>query len=349
MSALASPQMSRGRPAAACLPRLISCCTGLVSLLLTAAAHARADEAVVHVVRPGETLAAIADLYYGESKRENAIVAENALGADGGQAIVVGLRLIIPTVRYHRVQEGETWAALAERYYGDVRRAFVLIDANAAGAGKQPAAGAQLLIPHPLRYLGSSHDPVRQAAREFYDGSTKTIVMLRRFNGLKGSRGVRGDILLLPLANLVLSEQGKKLAQEQGKALADAADARDRQLSVHDELPALREHVQRGRYVEAVALANRLLGMGQLTGNQIVTIQRELGTALVALDREDLALAAFKALLEKQPDVELGLGDTSPRVLHVLDSAKRALADARSQSSRGSSRFGSQQPKAATP
>jgi hypothetical protein len=307
----------------------------LLACSLLWAAPSRAEEAVVHIVRPSETLAAIAELYYGDSHREAAIVAENALGVDGGSSIVVGLRLVIPTVRYHHVEEGETWAALAERYYGDVRRAFVLMEANAVGAGKQPALGAQLLIPHPLRYVGSSHDPLRQAAREFYDGSNKSIAMLRRFNGLKGARVGRGDILLLPLANLVLSEQGRKLAQEQGRALAAAAEARDGQLAVHDELPALRQHVQLGRYVEAVALANQLIGLGHLTGNQIVTIQRELGTALVALDREDLALIAFKTLLEKQPDVELGLGDTSPRVLHVLDSAKRALAEARSQSSRG--------------
>jgi LysM repeat protein len=306
----------------------------LLGCLWCSASVSRAEESVVHIVRPGETLAAIAELYYGEARREAAIVAENGLNADGGSSIVVGLRLMIPTVRYHRVQEGETWAALAERYYGDVRRAFVLIDANAAGSGKQPAVGAQLLIPHPLRYLGNSHDPVRQAAREFYDGSTKTIVMLRRFNGLKGGRVGRGDILLLPISSLVLSEPGRKLAQEQGRALAQAAEARDRQLAVHDQLPILREHVQQGRYVEAVAMANRLIGTSQLTGNQIVTIQRELGTALVALDREDLALEAFKALLETQPDVELGLGDTSPRVLHVLDSAKRALSDARAQAGR---------------
>jgi hypothetical protein len=306
----------------------------------------RADDALVHIVRPSETLAAIAELYYGDAHREAAIVAENSLGIDGGSPIVVGLRLVIPTVRYHRVLEGETWASLAERYYGDVRRSFVLIEANAVGAGKQPALGAQLLIPHPLRYLGASHDAVRQAAREFYDGSTKSIAMLRRFNGLKKGGVGRGEFLLLPLANLVLSERGRKLAQEQGRALAAAAEARDGQLSAHDELPALHEHVQTGRYVEAVALANRLLGTGHLTGNQIVSIQRELGTALVALDREDLALEAFKTLLEKQPDVELGLGDTSPRVLHVLDSAKRALAEARGPSSRGAP---TKQPTASAP
>jgi hypothetical protein len=290
----------------------------------------RAEDAVVHIVRPSETLATIAELYYGEARRDSVIVIENGLGLDGS-TIVAGLRLVIPSVHYHRVQLGDTWAALAERYYGDVRRAFVLLDANQANASKQPAEGAQLLIPYPLRYVSASHDPVRQAARDFYDGSQKTMAMLRRFNTLRGGRMNRGDILLLPMSTLVLSEQGRKLAQEQGRALAQAADAHDKQLLVHDELPTLHEHVQRGRYVEAVALANRLIGMGHLSGNQVVSIERELGTALVALDREDLALEAFKALLERQPDMELSLADTSPRVLHVLDGAKRALADARAQ------------------
>lgn len=296
---------------------------------------ARADAAIVHLVRPGETLAAISDLYYGDARRESVLVAENGLGIEGGASIVPGMRLVIPTVRYHKVQEGDTWAALAERYYGDVRRSFVLVDANAANGGKQPAYRAQLLIPHPLRYTSLGHDALRQAARDFYDGSSKAVAMLKRFNGIKNPRLGRGDILLLPLGHLVLSEAGRKAAQEQGAALAQQAAVRDRQIVAHDELPVLRQHVQEGRYVEAVALANQLLGSGQLTGNQLVSIERELGTALVALDREDLAFEAFRTLLEQQPDVELSLGDTSPRVLRVLDRAKRASAQSgRSRTSR---------------
>lgn len=285
------------------------------------------QQTLVHVVRPSETLASIAELYYGDPRRESALVSENGLGGDGGSPIVVGMRLTIPLARYHRVQAGETWAELAERYYGDVRRAFALIDANSSFAGKQPDIGAELIIPHPLRVSGG-HDPVRQAAKDFYDGSQKAMQSIRRFNGLKAGRLGRSAILLVPVANLVLSSQGKKLAQSQGLACALEGDARERQMQVNGDLPRLREHVQRGRYVEAVSMANRLLGTGQLTGNQVVTIERELGTALIALDREDLATEAFKIMLDKQPDVELGLGDTSPRVLHVLEAAKQALGAA---------------------
>ena len=295
-----------------------------------ALAHAQSIEALVHVVRPGETLKSISELYYGE-RREQALAAENAIEPNAG--LVLGMRLLIPTVRYHRVQPGETWAEIAQQYYADVRRAFVLVDANSGNPNRAPATGQLLLIPYPLRYVSSAHDPLRQAAREFFDGSTKAMVMIRRFNAVKTARSVRGEVLLLPMSNLVLSEQGRQEAATLGKQLAQASQARDKQLSAQQALPTLRQHVLEGRYVEAVALANQLLGWGELTGNQLVTIQRELGTALIALDREDLAFEAFKSLLEQQPDVELGLGDTSPRVLKVLDRARRALGDKRTPAS----------------
>jgi hypothetical protein len=300
-----------------------------LALLLTSARAAHADDTLVHVVRPGETLASIAELYYGEPRREGVIVAENGLGSEGGSSIVVGLRLVIPTVRYHRVSAGETWVQLAELYYGDARRAFILNESNAMSASKPPDVGAEILIPYPLRYFGSAHDPLRQAAKEYFDGSSKAIATIRRFNSLKQARVGRGEILLLPLEKLVLSEKGKKLAAAQTQPSAATGDVRVKQAHIHDQLPLLHENVLRGRYVEAVAMANLLTGIGDLTGNQIVSIQRELGTALIALDRDDLARDAFMQMLEKQPDVELGIGTTSPKVLRVLEEAKKALAIAK--------------------
>lgn len=304
---------------------------GICLFALAPGVRAQSADAIVHIVRPGETLKSIGELYYGE-RRESVLAAENAL--EPNVPIVPGMRLVIPTVRYHRVQAGESWAELAERYYADVRRAFVLVEANSGNSNRAPAAGQVLLVPYPLRYVSSAHDPVRQAARDFFDSSNKAIAMLRRFNALKTTRSVRGEVLLVPLSNLVLSEQGRQHAAAQGKDLGQLGQARDKQVAAQDALPTLRQHVLEGRYVEAVALANQLLGWGELTGNQLVTVQRELGTALIALDRDDLAFEAFKSLLEQQPDVELGLGDTSPRVLKVLDRARRAMGDKKAPATR---------------
>src|SRR5690606_37890553 len=123
------------------------CLSLLVATLAGAPALAEADAAYVHTVRSGETLASIAQRYYGDPRRESILVAETGLTAQGGAAIVVGLRLVIPWSTYHRVGPGETWAKLAERFYGDARRAFVLQEANRSGV-EQPPEGAELLVPY---------------------------------------------------------------------------------------------------------------------------------------------------------------------------------------------------------
>lgn len=276
----------------------------------------------IHVVRPGETLASIADRYYGDPNRENVLVAENGLTSEGGSAIVVGLRLSIPTVSYHRVKDGDTWAELAQRFYGERSRAFVLIEANDASHSKQPDPGAELLVPYPLRHVVLQGETLRTIAKDYYADDKRGVMRLRRFNGLKGVRLQRGDILLAPLSDLVLSPQGRQIAAEQGATPTPQGDVREKQARIAKQLPSLRDHVRRGEYTEAVALANRLLGMGDLTGNQVVTIQRELGTALVALGQVEAAKIAFGEALRQQPDMELDLARTSPKVRNVFDAAR---------------------------
>jgi nucleoid-associated protein YgaU len=294
--------------------------------VLCFASTALADETLVHVVRPGETLASIAEMYYGNARRESVLVAENGLTSEGGSSIVIGLRLSIPTVSYHRVQEGETWAVLATRFYGDPARAFALIEANRANAGEQPDPGAELLIPYPVRHIASQQDSLRKLAKTFY-GSQKDDKVIRRFNQLKHAWVGRGQLLLIPIEDLVLSEKGKQLAAAASAQAAEGGDVRAKQEEIDAELPPLREHVRRGRYADAVAMANRLLGGGDVTAGQSVAIQRELGTALVALGRNDLAQEAFAAMLVEQPFTELDTVRTSPKVLAVFERAQAAVAE----------------------
>jgi LysM repeat protein len=294
----------------------------LLVWLCTAAASQAQDIIYLHVVRPGETLASIAQTYYGDPKRETVLVTENGLTDQGGAGIVEGLRLIIPTVRYHRVQTGDTWRDIAKRYYGDESRAAILLRANDAKPGSSPDEGAQLLIPYPVRHIVRQGESIVNIA-ELYYGSRDEVRTLRAFNNAKG-RLTRGHMLLVPLLDLVLSPEGRRRVEEATGARTEGGEARALQAEVDKQLPALRELLSRGRYAEALALGNRLLGTGQLTGNQEISIQRELATAYVALDRPDLAAQAFERALEKQPDLELDSVRTSPRVLSALDQAKRA-------------------------
>jgi hypothetical protein len=296
-----------------------------LALLLAApmGADAQSHRTFVHVVRPSETLASIAHRYYGDPRRETILVEENGLTAQGGTSIVVGMRLLVPYVTFHRVREDETWNGLAEYFYGSTDRAFLLISANDGTAGEQPDAGAELLVPYPLRHVAEQNETLRRVATQFYgDDSAESVRVLRRFNRMRGIRPNRGQVVLVPLADLTLSDEGRQLIEAATGDEVSAGDVRMRQQAIDSELPVLREHVRRGRFAEAVSLGNRLLGAGRLTGNQVVTIQRELGTAYVALDRTDLAVQAFRAAVRRQADLELDSTRTSPTVLRAFEEAR---------------------------
>jgi len=290
-------------------------------LCLLFAHSARANDVVyVHVVRRGETLASIAQSYYGNAKREQVLVAENGLTDQGGSAIVEGLRLVIPTVRYHRVKAGDSWRDLAQRYYGDGGRVGVLLRANNSKPGSSPDEGAQLIIPYPVRHVVKQGESLLTIA-EFYYADRSEVRLIRGFNGAKG-RLTRGHILLIPLFDLVLSPEGQTRLQSSTGQQLELGETRAVQTRINEQVPVLREHIRQGRYAEALALGNQLLGTGQLTGNQELSIQRELATAYVALGRDDLAAVAFGRALDRQPDLELDSVRTSPRVLGALTQAK---------------------------
>lgn len=295
----------------------------LVASLSSASKGAAQAEPYIHVVRPNETLASIAQQYYGDPRHESTLVAENGLDAVGGAAIVVGMRLLIPHVHHHRVQEGETWAQLAERFYGNEERLFLLLEINNGTAGDQPDVGAELVVPYPLRHTADQNESLRQISKIYYGNErSESIRRLRRFNEMRGMRPARGQVVLVPLANLALSDEGRQLIQQATGETVSAGEIRALQQAIDEELPQLREFVRRGRFTEAVSTGNRLLGSGQLSGNQIVTIQTQLGTAYVALDRADLAVQAFRVALRLQPDLDLDVARTSPTVMRAFRQAQ---------------------------
>ncbi len=299
---------------------LLSLALWLGGLASSSSARAQ-DLAYVHVVKPGETLASIAQSYYGDPKRENVLVAENGLLAQGGTAIVEGLRLLIPTVSYHRVEAGDTWRDLAQRYYGDPTRTVALLRANQAKPGSTPDEGAQLLVPYPMRHIMEQGDTFISVVEQYYK-DRNDVRLLKAFNASKAPLK-RGHIMLVPLFDLVLSEEGRARLAANGQHI-ESGETRAAQTRVDEQLPLLHEHVVKGRFAEALALGNQLLGSGQLTGHQEISIQRELATAYVALGRHDLAVEAFSSALKKQPDLELDSARTSPRVLKALEDAKSA-------------------------
>jgi hypothetical protein len=295
-------------------PKLLAAALiGTVIAGLGADAHA-----FTHIVRKGDTLASIAEKLYGRIQHEKLLVAANSLDAEGGSPIVPGMRLEVPALSHRRVRKGETWAALAEELLGKPSRADVLAAANGTSPWLPPEDGAQIVVPYNLPVITGSADTIVTIAYKYLGDQNKAWV-LDHYNGLKGKRLQRGDVVLVPLTDLGLTNEGRKAASEAAAFACSegGGDTRHVQLKVSGELPALIADVRGGRYVDAIRRGNRFLASGTLTTPQIAAIHRQLLEAYVALDAAGMATASCGEWRKHDPSARLDPVMLSPKIVQA--------------------------------
>lgn len=276
--------------------------------------------AFTHIVSPGETLAQIAIRFYGTPRFEAAIVGANSLDAHGGSAIVPGQPLEIPAPAHHRVAAGETWFTLSKTYLGDAKRADVLARANRTVAWTPPVEHQEIEIPTVIAHNVGDNETLTTLSQRYYNDANKSWTIAIYNGGDDKRKYVRGDVVLIPLLDLSLTEEGKKAA----KLAADrtrtesGGQAYEAQKRAEADLPPLLADIRGGRYVDAVAKGNRLLGSGELTHPQLATIHRALLEAYVALDAGGLATAecaAWRAAAQNgNAEVKLDARTVSPKI-----------------------------------
>jgi len=284
--------------------------------LLATLSLAKRGRAFIHVVQKTETLAQIAERTYGRIQYEKILVAANALDAQGGSPIVPGQRLEVPAVDHYRIATGDTWPALAKLLLGDADRSAVLAGVNDMIAWIAPTEGAEIIVPYNLRYIAMTSDTIVTIAQKFTGEKTKAY-MLDRYNHLSGQPVRRGDVILIPLTNLPLTEAGKAeaLAAEVAVRSQAAGTARESQRKADAEMPVLIADVRGGRYVDAVTRGVRMLASGDLTKAQLAFIHRELAEAYTALEAPGLAGSSCSAWQKNDPTARLDPTALSPKIL----------------------------------
>ncbi len=272
--------------------------------------------AFTHVVQPGDTLASIAERYYGRIQHEKVLVAANGLDDKGGSPIVPGMRLEVPALGHRRVNRGDTWASLAKELLGAEHRADVLARANGSKAWLIPDEGLLIRVPYNLTLLTSATDNIINIAYKFMGNSTQAWT-LDHYNQLNGHALQRGDVLLVPLVDLPLTEAGTEAAERSAReTLSESIAAkRETQLNIEAELPALIADVRGGRYVDAIKRGNGFLAAGDLSNPQLAIVNRELLEAYVALNAQGLATAACDAWRKYDPKAALNPVLLSPKIL----------------------------------
>jgi LysM repeat protein len=273
--------------------------------------------AFTHVVSQGETLAQLAIKVYGTPRFETAIAGANALDAHGGSAIVPGQPIEIPAPAHHRVQEGENWFGLARMFLGDNRRGETLARANNAVAWVPPVPNQEIEIPAVVAHIAAEGETVAGLAQRYLGDINKAWV-LDAYNFRKGDQKLlRGDVVLVPLLDLGLTEEGKKEARAAAERTRTegGGQAFEAQRRAESDIPPLLADVRAGRYVDAVSKGNKLLGSGELTKPQLASIHRALLEAYVALEAHGQAAGACAAWKSNTGgDVKLDPKTTSPKI-----------------------------------
>jgi hypothetical protein len=271
-----------------------------------------------HTVQPGDTLASVAEKYYGRIQYEKLLVDANVLGLEGGFPIVRGMRLEVPSLAHRVTRRGETWETLASELLGSPQRSDVLAIANGSNPWLPVDEGAEIIIPYNLRVLVLGNETIVTIAYKYFGDMNKAWV-LDRYNGLNGRKLERGDVVLVPLTDLPLTDAGRKAAQlAAGMACSEASGAlRDTQRKVAQEIPALIADVRSGRYVDAVSRAMRFLASGALTEPELAVIHRQLLEAYVALEAPGLAAASCQEWRKRDAQAQLDPAQLSPKIIEA--------------------------------
>jgi hypothetical protein len=295
-------------------------CALFASVAALVAVPALPTFAFPYVAKRGETLAMLSLRFYGRVDKEKVLVTAN--GLRDGAPVVPGTRLEVPTVSHHRVGRGETWESLAELYLGEPKRAEALALGNETMPWLPVESGREIVVPYVLRVVSAPGDSTPSLAYS-YLGHRDDAYMVDRFNSLNGRPLKSGDVLLLPISDLALTDEGVEAARA-GLALSAreaAGDARDAQLRADTELPLLAREVQEGRWVAAITRGNQLLGGGVLSDPQTARANRLLLEAYVALDEEELARSACDEWRRADPDSPLDPIELSPKLLRACAGA----------------------------
>jgi LysM repeat protein len=272
--------------------------------------------AFTHIVKPGETLALIAEHIYGDAKLETVLVGANALDSQGGTVIVPGMRLEVPAPGHHTVLQGESWADLALTWLGagDPPRTELLAVSNKGVPWIPPVEGQEIEAPAVVTYIAGDGETINSITQKFW-GDPNRGWELNRYNQREALTVHRGEVVLVPVPGLKLTDAGRSEAR--AAAERDGASGgvlHDQQRKVDAEVPQLLSDVRYGRYVEAIARGNRMLGTGALTHPQLAAVQRSLLEAYVAIDARAQATSACAAWRSNEPNPVLDVVRVSPKI-----------------------------------
>ena len=290
----------------------------LAALILAAPRHLRA-QGVKHTVQKGETPASLSAHYYGSRRHGKLIMLAN--GLKPVDRLNRGAQVLIPSARPHIVSRTASYEALALKLLGGSHRwsAFKKLNRRVSRR-RRVARGQQIWVPFVF-----SHKVGKEASwaglASAYLGTSRAGKDLAAYNGQEDRPPRPGTTILIPASNLHLTRA--RLVQLLNQRVLGVSGGAPLTGPGGDKvaLGKARALLREGAF-SAVAL-ELLRQLGQLLprARDRAEVFRLAGTALVALERPDLAHRAFAEMLRHQPNLRLESKSTSPKVQEAVRAA----------------------------
>jgi LysM domain len=271
-----------------------------------------------HVAQREESLSTIAERYYGDSKRETVIAVANSLDAYGGSMVQPGMRIEIPAPSFVRVHAGDTWTELARVWLGSTERAAWLSRTNGQKPWIPPSPGQEIRIPAVVTHISTEGESILTLHKKF----EKDIEHAWELNGYNFRDGVElkpGDIVLVPLLELTLSERGRKDARVASQAaMGDYGDfTYATQQNAERMLPTLLLDLQHGRYLDVIRHGAPLVDTASLSRAQQSQVYRALMEAYTAVDALGAAADACDQWSKTTDNAVLDPNQLSPKIMRA--------------------------------
>ncbi len=318
----------------------------LGAALLLMAAPAYANRYVTYVARPLDTAESIAAEYYGNRARAQFITEFNGLPRN--VQLHAGQMVKIPTSYRYRLNVGDSLPDLALRLVGDRRRGPLLLQLNGLRAVDRLPPGTELQVPFQFIHIMRPGETLVSVAKTYYGdpGQAKLLAMYNfRKNASqspapgeklvipithvrvrsvrlavlppsRGGRTVQPPIVLAPVGPGSVPGPGMDSDQDPQKAEVELAE------EVRGRVMAAERSYQDGKYTEVPAALVKLLTEVDPSEAQLIDIYRLLAFAYVALGETELAVRAFREVLDRQPGFELDPVQTSPKIRAALQKAR---------------------------
>lgn len=264
-----------------------------------------------HALRPGETLADVANVYYGDQDRAIFLLQYNRI--PDPKKIQPGTKIGIPTIIRYTVKEGDTLAKIAHRFLGDRRRYRVLASINHLDSPQALSIGSRIKIPFDIPHIVKRGESLAMIASRYY-GDPNRFDLIASYNFMTDPRAIKpGTEILIPIVNLEIAAKSTPLGQSPKALLLP-----EEQLG----FPWLEKGIHlylAGEYRTALQSLMEALKRGLKREDDICKTYRFLAYCHIALGERNLGKRAFENALAIRPSLKLDPTYISPKIMAIFE------------------------------